>query len=307
MIAAAAALFALLVAPPPPTPATCAHLQLHNQTAAAQACYQSLAASPDPYLQAEGDWGLELYAQANDAFRAAVGQADSRAAGAAGSAEAKAHAVLYRVRWGRLLQSRFNDPDAEGLFQEALQRDPASAGACLGLALVSADGFDGKALTYAHKAAALDPALAEAHLLLASLALEDSDPASASAEADLALQAQPDDLDAMALHAAIEVLALRPPDAWLSRIAAINPAYGEADAIVADQLVLNRRYDEGVAYYRKAVALDPELWPAHSALGITLMRLGQEQEPRTELELAYNHDYRDAATVNSLRLFDSYK
>ncbi len=37
------------------------------------------------------------------------------------------------------------------------------------------------------------------------------------------------------------------------------------------------------------------------------MRLGQEQEPYKELELSYENGYRDAATVNSLRLLDSYK
>jgi hypothetical protein len=37
------------------------------------------------------------------------------------------------------------------------------------------------------------------------------------------------------------------------------------------------------------------------------MRLGKEDEPRQELELSYNNGYRDAATVNSLRLLDSYK
>jgi len=49
------------------------------------------------------------------------------------------------------------------------------------------------------------------------------------------------------------------------------------------------------------------LWSAHSALGIDLMRMGKEDEPMTELELSYNNGYRDAATVNSLRLLDSYK
>ena len=37
------------------------------------------------------------------------------------------------------------------------------------------------------------------------------------------------------------------------------------------------------------------------------MRMGQQDEPYKELELAYNNGYRDAATVNSLRLIDSYK
>ncbi len=37
------------------------------------------------------------------------------------------------------------------------------------------------------------------------------------------------------------------------------------------------------------------------------MRLGQEDEPFKQLEMCYNNGYRDAETVNSLRLLDSYK
>ena len=46
---------------------------------------------------------------------------------------------------------------------------------------------------------------------------------------------------------------------------------------------------------------------ARSQLGINLMRLGQEDEPRMQLEMCYENGYRDAATVNTLRLLDSYK
>src|SRR5947209_16880669 len=87
----------------------------------------------------------------------------------------------------------------------------------------------------------------------------------------------------------------------------VNPAYGNGYALIASHLVINRRYEEGVAYYRKAIDLDPRLWSARSQLGINLMRLGQEDEPRRQLEMSYNNGYRDAATVNSLRLLDSYK
>ena len=76
---------------------------------------------------------------------------------------------------------------------------------------------------------------------------------------------------------------------------------------MARHLVLNYRYKDGIAYYRKAVELDPQLWSARSQLGINLMRLGQEDEPRQQLEMSYDNGYRDAATVNSLRLLDSYK
>jgi tetratricopeptide (TPR) repeat protein len=109
--------------------------------------------------------------------------------------------------------------------------------------------------------------------------------------------------------AAADLLADNNTDAaaWLKKIAAVNPNYGDGFMIVARHLVLNRRYPEGVAYYRKAIEADPTLWVAHSELGINLMRLGEEDEPRQELELAYNNGQTDSATSNSLKLLDSYK
>ncbi len=70
---------------------------------------------------------------------------------------------------------------------------------------------------------------------------------------------------------------------------------------------MNRRYVDGIAYYRKAIDADPRLWSARSQLGINLMRLGQEDEPRKQLEMCYTNGYRNEETVNSLRLLDSYK
>src|SRR5947207_2478301 len=99
-------------------PADCATLRRHGRRAEAQACYQSLTLAADPYLRAEGDWGLELYQDASDEFRAAVARAEQNA--------------LYRVRWGRLLHERFNNRDAAALFEEALQRDARNAEAYVG-------------------------------------------------------------------------------------------------------------------------------------------------------------------------------
>jgi len=291
------AAFALLVASAAlaaaATPDDCHALRKHGHRAEAQSCYQSLTQARDAYTRAEGYWGLAKYDEANNEFRAAVAQSDRNA--------------LYRIRWGRLLHERFNNSDADALFKEALDRDPKNAQAYLGMALVSADGFDEKAVEFAAKAIALDPKLFEAHEVLANLALEDSDTKKAEREADAAIELSPDALDAMAIHAAIELLADRPPDAWLDKIRQVNPTYGEAYSLIAHHLVFNRRYNDGVAYYRKAIALDPELWSARSELGINLMRLGQVDEPRQQLEMCYNAGYRDAATVNSLRLLDSYK
>jgi cellulose synthase operon protein C len=275
------------------TPDDCAALRKHGRNPEAHACYEALTQQRDPYLRAEGYWGLEMYPQANDQFRAAVAQSDGNA--------------LYRVRWGRLLHERFNNTDADNLFKEALAKDPQNAQAYLGLALVSADGFDNAAIQWCAKALELDPELVEAHELMANLALEDSDVPAATKEADEAIKLSGDALDAMAIHAAVEILADRSPDTWFDRIHQVNPSYGGGYALVAHDLVLNRRYEEGVAYYRKAIEADPQLWSARSELGINLMRLGQEDEPRRQLAMCYDNGYRNEATVNSLRLLDSYK
>jgi tetratricopeptide (TPR) repeat protein len=274
-------------------PEDCHALRKHGRTAEARTCYEALSRELDPYLRAEGYWGLEMFSEANNEFRIAVAQSDKNA--------------NDRVRWGRLLHERFNNTDAETLFKEALALDPKNAPAYLGLALVSADGFDNQAIEWAGKALELDPRLVEGHELMANLALEDSDTTYAIAEADAALKISPEALDAMAIHASVEILADRSPDAWLDKIRAVNPAYGQGYALVARHLILNRRYEDGVGYYRKAIDADPKLWPARSELGINLMRSGQENEPRKQLEMCYDNGYRNEATVNSLRLLDSYK
>ena len=275
------------------SPDACHLLRKHGQQTQARACYESLVRSNSPYLRAEGYWGLGQYDQANEQFRIATAPPDSE--------------PLYKVRWGMLLHQRFNNNDAVALFKEALQRDPKNAQAYLGLAIVSADGFDGKAPEYAGQALELDPKLVEAHELAANLALEDADTQHAVAQADEALALSPDALNAMAIHSAVELLADRSPDLWLEKIRKVNPTYGEGFALVAHHLELNYRFDDAIVYYRKAIEADPRLWSARSQLGVSLMRLGQEDEPFKQLEMCYNNGYRDAQTVNSLRLLDSYK
>jgi tetratricopeptide (TPR) repeat protein len=274
-------------------PADCWSLRKRGHRSEAQACFDALTHSGDAYARAEGFWGLEEWGQANEQFRLATQPANSKA--------------VYKVRWGMLLHERFNNPQAADLFREALAKESSNGEAYLGLAIVSADGFDGKATEYAAKAIELDPKLVGTHELMANLALENDQRDVAIAEADKALALDKDAMDAMAIHAAVELIADRSPDAWFAKIAAINPGYGEAYARVAHQLEMHYRYEDAVTYYRRAVKADPRLWAAHSALGIDLMRMGKEDEPLAELELSYDNGYRDAATVNSLRLLDSYK
>jgi cellulose synthase operon protein C len=274
-------------------PNQCRALRYHGHRTEAQACFTALLKNNDAFDRAEGYWGLNQYEEANEQFRIAYKQGKNSPA--------------IRVEWGRLFLERFNPAEAANLFQEALKMDANYAPAYLGLAHVAAKGYDRKAVDFAREALQHDPKLVEAHELLSYLALEDSNPKLAAEEAQKALTLSPEALDGLAVLASIDWLNNKPHSEWMDRILKVNPVYGEAYATSAHFFVIHRRYEEGIKYYRMALRLDASLWSARSQLGVNLMRLGLEDEARQQLERCYQARYRDAETVNSLRLIDTLK
>lgn len=272
---------------------SCRVLDRHGKRNEAKACFEKLRSSANPALRAEGFWGLGSFKEAGDQFRLAVSSQPTNAD--------------IRVRWGRLFLERYNPEEAGTLFKEALELQPKHAEATLGLALMASDGFDKQAVEFAERALELDPKLLEAQELLAKLALEDNSEAKAVELADKALKLSPEALDAMAVRLTVDLLDDKKTSEWETRIKAVNPVYGQAWALAGHILVLNRRYEEGIAAYRKALELDPRLDDARAQLGMNLMRLGEEKDAREHLERAYDNGYRDSVTVNSLTLMDSYK
>jgi cellulose synthase operon protein C len=265
----------------------------HHGDPGTRTCYQRLSHSTDPALQAEGLWGLADYNGANEVFKALI--------------KARPKDANLRVRWGRMYLEHWQPADAAECFGEALEIDEKNAQAVLGLALVAADGFEGKASELAKRALTLDPKLVEAQELLARVALEDNDPVKAEAEAKKALEISPEALNAMAILATVDWLNDKENSPWMDKALKINPMYGEGYETAGHFFVINRRYDEGIKAYRKAIAIKPDLWSARSELGVNLMRFGEEAEARANLEECFNAGYKSAGTVNSLRLLDKYK
>lgn len=232
---------------------------------------------------AERYWKQRRWEDANAAFRAAVRSDPKNPA--------------LRVRWGLLLLERFNPGEAADLFQEALELEKDYPPALLGLARVAAERMDPKAAELCRKALEKDPSKAEARELLANVLLEDGDFEAAAAEAGK-LGPQP---GGQAVLATIALLRDEDASAALAAMGRHAPGY----ARIARHLVLNRRYEEGIEYYRKALEIDPEFHAARSELGINLMRVGRDAEARRELETAYEAGYRNAPTANSLKLLDT--
>lgn len=269
----------------------CRALRHHGKMTEAQACFGALTQAASAFERAEGNWGLGRYEEANAEFRSAVKEQPRSAA--------------VRVEWGRMYLEHYQPGDAAKLFEEALEIDANNAAAYLGLARVAAEAYDKRAVEFANKAIQTDPKSAEAHEFLAYLALEDGKPDVATTEAQRALALSNEALDGMAVLAAIDWLNGKQQSEWMDRILKIDSAYGEAYATGAHFLVINRRYEEGISLYRKALELNGALWAARSQLGVNLMRLGMESEAKQQLERCYDAHFRDAETVNSLRLLDT--
>ena len=255
-------------------------------------CFVALMAEKSPALAAEGTWGVGKFDEAVKIFELAL--------------EVYPEDPYVRIRFGQMFWSRFNRGEAVKLISEALELDKTNPVGMLALAKILSKGFDSKATDLAKSAAEADPGLVEARELLAQLALENSDEKKAAEEANKALSINPKSLHAMAILGTIELLKNQPTDQF-DKILAINPKYGEAWFWAGHHFILNRRYEEGIELYKKAVALKPDLWDAREQLGINLMRVGKPVEAREQLEMAYNAKHDSSEVVNSLRLMDSYK
>lgn len=236
--------------------------------------------------QAEAFWKARRYQDANNEFRALVARYPKN--------------PDYRVRWGRMYLEHWQPNIASDLFKEALEIKADHAGALLGLALVAAENFEGQGEALARKALEADPKLLEAQELLARIALEDNNNRKATEEANKALAIDPASVEGKAILATIDLLADKKDTSW-------DPHSARGYETIGHFFVLNRRYEEGIQYYRKALELDPQLYTARSELGINLMRLGQDVEAFKQLETCYTAGFQDYATVNSLKLIDSYK
>jgi tetratricopeptide (TPR) repeat protein len=242
----------------------CKALRLHGKRAEAQTCFTRLTRAGDPLGRAEGFWGLGRYSDANVEFRAAE--------------KSTAKPAIVKTEWGNLFFERYQPADAAKLFEEAIEADGQFARAYLGLAQVASLGFDKKAQEFARQALQRDAQLHQAHELLAYLALEDNEPAAANGEAQKAIAISGDALDGMAVLASADWLGGKTDSEWERRILQVNPSYGQAYATGAHFFEINRRYEEAIGYYRKALALDEVLWSARSLLGVNLMRLGRSEE-----------------------------
>lgn len=220
---------------------------------------------------------------------------------------AGADPAAIETSWGQLFLEKYNRPEAQKSFQAALKSDPAWAPAHAGLARVLQDDDPPAAAESAKRAIEIDPQLADPHLLLAALHLDEDRRDDARAELDKVLATNPSNLEA---HAMLAGMAYVQDDRAtfekeVAATLAINPVYGEVYRIAAEQAASHYRFEEAAALAEKALALDPSDARASGDLGMHLMRTGDETGARRALDRAFKADPYDVVTYNLLSLLDT--
>lgn len=215
---------------------------------------------------------------------------------------------LY-LPWGELFLEKYNESEAAAVFRQALQQNPHCVPAQLGLARCQAAGDPSAAIAMTQAVLAKHPNHPAARVLAAELLLTANHESAAAAHLATVLKAFPRHCQALSLQAVLADRRREQPavDQIIAQVAALNPQ----DPVVLMSLAADaaRRYlfKESVAYYRRALAVDAQNWAAVTGLGISLSRLGQDQEAKQLLETAYRHDPFHLPTFNLLNLFDEYE
>jgi cellulose synthase operon protein C len=209
--------------------------------------------------------------------------------------------------WGELFLQVHNNAEAAKSFEDALSADAKWIPALIGMAHALIDVNPPGAEKAIQQALALDPDVIEAHLLKARLEIDKSDREAAKASIAKAKAINPVSLDALALSGAVAYVEDRHADLQQEAAAAlkINPRFSGAYRVPAELAAANYRFEEAVALSRKALEIDPNDVLTLSALGVQLLRTGDEGEARQVLEKAFSIDKFDQTTFNLLTMLDS--
>jgi tetratricopeptide (TPR) repeat protein len=234
---------------------------------------------------------LEKFQDANDSYLAAI-QVDP--------SYFEAHADA-----GELFTEKYNYGDAAQFFDDALKLNPHSARAHLDVAInKSLEG--GEEMSAAlNRALSMNPNLVAALVFKASLALEAGQFDAATTGIDKALKINPRSLEAHGLRAAMFYLQDRDIEPEVTATLAINPHYGAIFNTLSHYATITRRTAQAAVFARRAVEIAPGLWAAHLNLGMALLRLGQVEAGRAEVEKAFKGDPFNIWAKNTLDLLDT--
>lgn len=244
-------------------------------------------ASEDVAMVALASWLLGNFHDANSLFNEAT---------RANPNNLEAHAL-----WGDLFLEKYNAADAERSYQEALDINGRFVPALVGMANVVGDE---RAL---QRALAVNPNSIPAMETYGQLLMVNGREDEAQDYFDRVLAINPEALQTLSVLASKAALEQRTEDYEniLAQVDAFSPNNPIFLANIADSLGKNYLFDEAVSFARAAIAADPQYWQGYTLLGSNLIRLGEEEEGKANLEIGYENDPFNVMTSNMLKVFDT--
>ena len=244
-------------------------------------------ASEDVAMVALASWLLDSFHDANSLFNEAT--------------RSNPNNLEAHVLWGDLFLEKYNAADAERSYQDALDINSRYPSALVGIANVVGDE---RAL---QRALAINPNSVPAMETYGQLLLAKGRDDEAQDYFSKVLALNPESLKTLSVLASQAALEERMDDyaARLAQVEAFSPGNAVFLGNVADSFGNNYRFVEAVEYARAALQADPQYWQAYTLLGSNLIRLGEEEEGKAKLEIAFENDPFNVMTSNLLKVFDT--
>ena len=205
--------------------------------------------APELTLVARALVHLEKYQDAKDLFTEAI-QADETY-------------IDAHLGGGRLFTEKYNYAEAAEFYEDALEINPNSAPAHLGVAANKRlAGGEGMAASLA-RALEINPNSVEARAFKASLELEAGDHDAASAELEKALKVNPRASEIHALRAAQAYLQDQDFEPAARQALSTNARYGALYDTLSHYATITRRTAQAAEFSRRPLTHNPPHWRAH--------------------------------------------
>ena len=244
-------------------------------------------ASEDVAMVALASWLMGNFHDANSLFNEAT---------RANPNNLEAHSL-----WGDLFLEKYNASDAERSYQEAIDINGRYVPALVGMANVVGDE---RAL---QRALAINPNSISAMETYGQLLMVNGKEEEAQDYFERVLALNPESLKTLSVLASQAALEERSADygGYLAQVESFSPKNPIFLGNVADSFGNNYLFEEAVEFARAAIAADPQYWQGYTLLGSNLIRLGEEEEGKGNLEIGYENDPFNVMTSNMLKVFDT--
>jgi tetratricopeptide (TPR) repeat protein len=214
-----------------------------------------------------------------------------------------------RVRLAELFLEKYNASDALTTLQGVLAINPRHARANFAMAQVRIFDELESPTPFIQKSLEVNPALAEARALAATMLIDLERYDEAAAEARRGLVA---DSTAPAALIALAAAQYHLHDsagfrATMATIQGRQPRAADAEAALANIAARSRLYEEAVRFAQAGADRDPKSARALSYLGINALRTGEIDRGRTALDQSFKLDPYDPWSKNTLDLLDTFK